>query len=346
MNIFNFLKKNKGFDFLCIGDIMTDAFIKLKNAELSEDNHHEHKKICIPFGEKVPYESVTEICGVGNSANASITISRLGLNSSILSHTGNDFYGQKNKEVLEKNKVNTDLFTIEDNKKSNYHYVLWYNHERTILINHHLYDYSIPKSLMEKKIKTKYIYLSSLGENTLEFHKDLSQYLDKNPDIKLVFQPGTFQIKFGIEKLKDIYQKTDLFFCNVEEAIIILNANENNKDIKSLLKGIKDLGVKLPVITDGPEGAYTYDESGQVLHMPIYPDIAAPIERTGAGDAFASTFSAAKALGCENKNALMWASINSMSVCQYIGARDGLLTKSKIEEYLKNKQADWDIKYL
>jgi len=345
MNIFNFLNKNKP-DFLCIGDIVTDAFIKLKNAEVQEDSNHEHKNICIPFGEKIPFESVNEICGVGNSANAAVAISRLGMKSSLFTHTGNDYYGQKNEMILEKDKVNTDLFTKEENKKSNYHYVLWYDHERTILIKHEKYNYVVSPKLLSRKIKPRYIYLSSLGENTLEFHKEFSKYLNNNPDIKLIFQPGTYQIRFGINNLIDIYKRTELFFCNMEETIMILNADENDRDIKTLLKGIKDLGVKLPVITDGPDGAYTYDEQGRVIYMSIYPDIKPPLERTGAGDAFASTFSAAKALNLDNKTALMWGSINSMSVCQYIGAQEGLLSHAKIEEYIKNKPEGWEAKII
>ncbi len=341
MNIFT-----KRPDFLCIGDIVTDAFIKLKNAEIEEDSSHTHKNICIPFGEKIPFESVKEICGVGNSANASVSIARLGLKADLFTHTGKDYYGQKNKEVLENNRVNTDLFTQEENKKSNYHYVLWYDHERTILINHEKYNYQIPDKLNKGKIKPKYIYLSSLGENTLEFHKDLAKYLDDNPDIKLIFQPGTFQIKFGIMNLKDIYQRSDMFFCNVEEAIKILNSDGNDRDIKNLLKGIKELGVKLPIITDGPNGSYTYDENGEIIYMPIYPDIAPPLERTGAGDSFASTFCAAKALGYDNKTALMWGSINSMSVCQYIGAQEGLLNRKNLEEFLNKKPNGWEVKVI
>lgn len=340
MNIFN---KNKKIDFLSVGDIVSDAFIKLSNAEVIDNNSS--KKICIPFGEKVPFESVTEVCGVGNSANASVTFSRLDMSSGLLSHTGNDYYGHKNIEVLKADNVNTELVYMEDNKKSNYHYVLWYGNERTILINHEKYDYVVPEKLSKGKIKPRYIYLSSLGENTLEFHHKLNDYLNKNPEVKLVFQPGTFQMKFGTENLKEIYLKTEIFFCNKEEAVRILNTPAAGLDIKSLLSGLKGLGVKLPVITDGPNGAYTYDDFGdnKVIHINIYPDIAPPVDRTGAGDAFASTFSAAKSLGLDNKTALMWGSINSMSVCQYVGAEKGLLTRVKLEEYLKNKPAGWEV---
>ncbi len=341
MNIRDIFQKNNKIDFLSIGDIVVDAFIRLDVGEVIETGNS--KKICVPFGEKVPFESVTELLGVGNSANASVAVSRLHINSGLLTHTGDDYYGHKNKEVLRVDDVNTSLVSTDAGKKTNYHYVLWHGDERTILINHEKYDYKIPEQLISGKIKPAYIYLSSLGENTLEFHHQLSLYLKRNPDIKLVFQPGTFQIKFGAIALADLYKRTEIFFCNKEEAIKILNAGEGHMDIQYLLDGLKKLGVRLPVITDGPHGSYTYDEGDRIIHIDIYPDIATPVDRTGAGDAFASTFSAAKYLGLDNRTALMWGSINSMSVCQYVGAQEGLLSREKLENYLKTKPVGWEV---
>ena len=57
---------NKNFDFLAVGDIVTDAFIRLKDAELHCDINHEHCEICMNFGAKIPYESVTVVPAVGN----------------------------------------------------------------------------------------------------------------------------------------------------------------------------------------------------------------------------------------------------------------------------------------
>jgi ribokinase len=346
MNINNLFSRNKSIVFLSIGDITVDAFIKLKQAEITEDEDHNHKKICLDFGDKIAFESSTEILATGNSANSALSISRLGISSSILTHTGNDYYGIKSKEILKENEVDTSLVVNEDDKKTNYHYILWYDHERTILTNHEKYDYKIPQELTSGKIKPKYIYLSSLGENTLEFHHRLNEYLNNNPDIRLIFQPGTFQIKFGAEVLANLYKKTDIFFCNHEEAISILKTNEANSDIKDLLSGLKNLGIKLPIITDGPNGSYSYDELGQIIHLSIYPDTKPPLERTGAGDAFASTFCVAKYLGYDNETALMWGSINSMSVCQHIGSQEGLLTRDILENYLINKPEGWDIKII
>ena len=98
---------------------------------------------------------------------------------------------------------------------------------------------------------------------------------------------------------------------------------------------LKNLGPKIVVITDGPVGAYVFD-GVKKIHGPMFPDIAPPVDRTGAGDAFSSTFTSAIILGKDIETALRWAPINSMSVVQYIGAQAGHLTIAEIEGFLKN----------
>jgi sugar/nucleoside kinase (ribokinase family) len=97
------------------------------------------------------------------------------------------------------------------------------------------------------------------------------------------------------------------------------------------------------VLSDGPNGAYLYMNDG-LWKMPLYPDIAPPLERTGAGDAFSSTFVSALALGKTPLEAFAWGPINSMSVVQEIGAQKGLLSRDKLEEYLAKAPADYKAK--
>jgi sugar/nucleoside kinase (ribokinase family) len=75
--------------------------------------------------------------------------------------------------------------------------------------------------------------------------------------------------------------------------------------------------------------------------MPIYPDPKPPFERTGAGDAFTSTFVAAVMKGADLQGALLWAPINSMSVVQHVGAQKGLLNESQIDRYLREAPAHY-----
>ena len=327
----------KKVEFLSIGDIVVDAFIKLQDAHVHCKLDTEACELCLSFGDKVPYESLHVIPAVGNSPNAAVAAGRLGLKTALLTNLGDDQHGKDCLAVLEKEKVDITFVKIEKEKTTNYHYVLWYDVDRTILIKHQDYQREWPEELKEPPA---WIYLSSLGENSLPFHSEIADYLKKYPAVKLAFQPGTFQIKFGTENLKDIYKRTEIFFCNLEEAQRILKIK--NEDVLVLSKGIAALGPKMVVISDGPKGAYLY-LNGELWHNPIYPDIAPPYERTGAGDAFSSTFTAALALGKPPLEAFSWGPVNAMSVVQYIGAQEGLLSREKLEEYLKKAPGDYKV---
>ncbi|MEK7552992.1 MAG: PfkB family carbohydrate kinase [Patescibacteria group bacterium] len=328
------------FDFVALGDIVTDAFIRLKNAELHCDLKKENCQICLAYGSKIPYESVTVLPAVGNSPNAAVAAARLGLKTALVTDLGADDHGREALATLKRAGVETRFVRVHENRLTNYHYVLWFADDRTILIKHEEYPYALPIISAENSNSKppRWLYLSSLGENSLSYHKALLGYLNGAPEIKFAFQPGTFQIKFGHETLTGLYQRSDVFLCNVGETQKILGTTES--EIKKLLVGLHELGPKIVVITDGPRGAHVLEE-GRVWFMPPYPDPKPPLERTGAGDAFSSTFVAALALGKSVSEALTWAPINSMSVVQQVGAQAGLLDRPTLEKYLAAAPADY-----
>jgi sugar/nucleoside kinase (ribokinase family) len=314
-------------DFFAVGDIVTEPFIRITEAHVTCRIDNTNCEICMRFGDKIPYESTTLCAGVGNASNAAVAAARLGLTSALRAYVGNDRYGQECLEVLTSERVDTSYMVTENGKHTNYHYVLWYENERTILVKHEEFSYQVPELL----ISPKWLYLSSLAENSLAYHEALLELLEKHPSTKLAFQPGTFQMKLGVEKLHALYARTDFFICNKEEAARVLENDET--DIKKLLSGLRELGPKILVITDGTNGAYAYDGE-RFMRVPMYPDVRGPYERTGAGDAFASTVVAALALGESLERALLWGPINSMSVVQDVGAQKGLLTREALEKYL------------
>jgi len=321
-------------NFLSIGDTVTDAFIRIKDASLHCSIDKERCEICFRFADKVPYEDVTIVPAVGNSANAAVAAARLGLSAALVSNVGDDYFGTECLDALRHERVATEFVKTHAGRKTNYHYVLWYEDDRTILIKHEEYDYALSDAGTPR-----WAYLSSLGGNSLPFHQELEEYFTTHPEIKLAFQPGTFQMKFGREALAGMYKRSEVFICNKEEYQRILGMPEEY-DVKKLMAAMHAVGPKIAVLTDGPKGAYASDASAAYF-MPPYPDPKPPYERTGAGDAFSSTFVAFLALGMSVEEALMRAPINSMSVVQYIGAREGLLTREKLEEYLKNAPEDY-----
>ncbi len=336
MNLF----KKKQMDFLAIGDVFIDTFIELETANIETDAHGEHPTLVMPWGDKIAYKSETPVVGVGNAGNAAIAATRLGLNAGLQAIFGTDEDGDRIWNYYKSEKLNPAFIKRVSDKPTNNAYVLQYGPERTILVNQQPYDYQVPEKLLAE-LKPKWIYFTSIAKNTLQFHHDLATWITKNPNTKLAFQPGTFQMTLGKDALADVYKATELFFCNKEESQRILGIDSD--DYAILHSEMRKLGPKIVVITDGPNGLTYSTPDGAGYHLPMYPDPKPPVSRTGAGDATSSTVTAALSLGLPIEQAILWGPINSMSVVQHVGAQGGLLSREKLLEFLKNAPADYKV---
>jgi ribokinase len=320
----------KQIEILAVGDVVTDAFIKL----IDKEEKLEHEKngetwLAIPFGTKIPFDHAEIIEGVGNAGNAAVAMARLGLRTGFVANVGDDQYGRDIIASHKHNGVDTRYICINDNKPSHYHYVLWYKEERTILVNSVDYNYEWPHLRISDI--PQWIYFSSVGKYAEEYHDQIAAWLEAHPSVKLAFQPGTFQMELGTRRLSKLYERSEVLAVNREEAAEISKGNHG--DIGDLFDKLHAMGPKIIVISDGHAGAYASDGSVR-YKMPIFPDPKPPFERTGAGDAFTSTFVAALVKGADVPGALLWAPINSMSVVQKVGAQAGLLGVKEIEKYL------------
>src|SRR5258708_40339555 len=95
----------KKIDLVAIGDITTDAFIRLKNASVHCKGNTNDCEICLPCGDKIPFESVKVVKAVGNAANAAVAGARLGLRSALVANMGDDQNGKDCLVELQKNNV-------------------------------------------------------------------------------------------------------------------------------------------------------------------------------------------------------------------------------------------------
>lgn len=320
------------YDFVAIGDITTDAFIKISDAE--EMVNHGIRQLCVRFGDKVPFDEVIECVAVGNAGNAAVAAAKTGLSSALITRVGDDRNGNDCRAALASRGVAEEYIGVEAGGHTNYHYVLWYGPERTILVKQNAFAYALPESFAAPR----WLYLTSLGNTTLAFHHEIAAFCAAHPETKLAFQPGTFQIKLGKDELKDIYAVSEIFFCNKEEAQTILGTTES--DVKKLMEDLRALGPKRVVVTDGPNGSNVLDDDG-AFHIPMYPDPAPPVSRTGAGDATASTTVAYLIKGLSLRESLMRGMINAASVVQGVGAQTKLLSGKEIEEWYTKKPAEF-----
>lgn len=322
---------------LCIGDIFTDVFIKLFDNEARVDTDKDgSKRLSIPFGSKPPYEFAESVTSVGPSPNAAVSMARLGLRVGLMSWLGDDEVGKRSLNYLAHEHIDTSYIAVQKQVPSSTYYVLRYGADRTILVKNEKYEYkwSAPQT------PPQWIYLSLISADSWPLHQSLLDYLDANPEVRLAFQPGTFHFKWGTKKLASLYKRAEIVVMNREEAVDVTGAPYDVP--RKLAEALHELGPRYVVITDGPHGSYAYHD-GNLLTIPNYPDPAPPVDRTGAGDAFASTIVAALALGESFEMALRWAPINSMSVVQKLGAQAGLLDKDHIENYLKKAPKNYNV---
>ncbi len=322
---------------LAIGDIFTDAFIKLNDDEARVTTDEEGIEwLSVKFGAKMPYDYVDIVSSVGPSPNAAVSFSRLGLRSGLMAFLGDDQVGQESVGYLQSQGVDTSTLVHEPGAKSSYWYVLRYGADRTMLVKNEDYKYE----WREPETAPDWVYLSQLSPNSWELHEHLLAYLEAHPDVKLAFQPGTSHFRWGTEKLRAVYARSHIVVMNREEAMDVTGKPYDS--VRDLANALHELGPHIVVITDGSKGSYaSYD--WKLVTIPNYPDPAPPYERTGAGDAFASTIVAALALGKSMDEALTWAPINSAYVVQKLGAQQGLLHREELEGYLAGAPEEYKV---
>ena len=317
-------------DVLCVGDAATDVFIRLDDPHVLVREEADGRWIDLPYGGKVPFAYAVTVDAGGNAANAAVALARLGLSTALAAHVGADQVGRTMLDALDREGVHTHLVRMDPGTPSNRNFVLWYGHDRTILVHHQIYDYHW--SHLRPQEVPRWLYLSSVGSDAAAYYRQITEWLDAEPTVRFAFQPGTFQIAQSAS-LRNLYRRVDVLVCNREEAVEI--GGGDHGDVGHLLENLHRLGPRIAVVTDGSDGAYASD-GVQRYRVPQFPDREPPTDRTGAGDSFAATLVAALAQGHPLGEALTWAPINAMHVVQDVGSQNGLLDRDTLLRDLKD----------
>lgn len=317
---------NDSYDLVSVGDCSLDTFLTPSEAETLCEINTKDCLVCFSYGDKIPVESLDFSVG-GNAANNAVGGARLGLKTGIITTIGGDILGREIFETLTAEGVHLEFVTKNEKGKSNFSTVINYSGERTILSYHAPKEYVFPKEFPE----AKWVYLTSMGEGYEDFTAKLLEYLEKHPEVNLAVNPGSKQLRSGLELLKPILFRTQVLYVNREEAQKITGIAKSVGAEKNLLEGLLNMGPHTAIVTDGPSGAYV--SNGQsYLFCPIFPSKVA--SRTGAGDAFGSATLTALIKGKTLEEALLWGAVNSASVIGQVGAQKGLLREEEMNQWL------------
>lgn len=316
---------DSNYELISIGDASMDVFMTPTESETLCQIDTKECFIAFSYGDKIPVEDLVFSTG-GNAANNAVGTKRLGVNCAIVLTLGDDSVGNLIIEKLKSEGVGMDYVVRQPGTVSNYSTVINYSGERTIFVYHAPRTYDFPREIPAPS----WVYLTSMGESFLPFYQKVVEWLEANPNTRLAFNPGSYQMRAKKEDLTPVLKKTNVIFVNRQEAGKLTGVSTEAGKEKELLKALASYGPKISVITDGGNGSYLYDGS-KFLKSGVLPVDA--FQRTGAGDAFGSGCLSAIIKGKSLDEALIWGTVNSGSVIGYQGPQKGLLKDDQIEEW-------------
>lgn len=311
-------------DILTIGDSCIDVTMHIADANEISTLNADEPQICFVHGSKIPVDQFYSSMG-GNSVNVATGCNRMGLKTAVYTEIGNDPNGQIIVDGLEKMGIDTKYCIKNEGADTNVNSIVVHNYERTIFSYHAPREYKV-----RDWEKPTFLYYTSIGEGFEKFQMELIEYVEKNKDIGVVFNPGSLQMKAGYNSIKEFLEVTNILILNLEEAVRLIG----EKPLPKMHIDLQKLGPKLTIITDGKNGASGFDGE-HLVEVSAYTDGREVKDKTGAGDAFSSGFISAIFHKKPLKEALGWGSINSFGEITKESAGTGLLSKEEMGKIVR-----------
>lgn len=310
---------------LVIGSCDIDVFI---TPQLASSFTQTDRLVSFNLGDKVPV-NINQMCLGGNGSNVSVGLKRLGLDSSFYTYFGTDLFSTLIHDSISKEGVTLiEHDGFGDNTSISL--ILDFSTDRVIFSHHEVREHKFNPAHVDVYDA---MYLTSIGKEWVEAYKQIVSYIHSN-HMNVAFSPGSPQFASLDDVVYEVIAGSQILFVNKEEGQKLLDKKgEKGEEIKDLLLKLSRLGPETISITDGKNGAFAYSK-GEYFSLPPYDKDAQTIDKTGAGDAYASSFFASILHGNDVKEAMRWGAVNSNSVMQKVGAQAGLLTPEEIKDQL------------
>ncbi len=300
---------------LTIGKTVQDVFLKSEEF----DPHKEGKMVYthLPLGLKMEVEDVTFSTG-GNAGNVAVTLARQGLDVSYMWTLGHDPASETILRELDNEGINTSHVVQREHYQAGYSTILIAtNGERTILNHRGVSTNSRGVDLNLDAIgKFDWVYPTSLANGGIELLRKIVDHAEKH-DTKVMLNPAGPELAEP-EKLKALLESVEILCVNKEEMQKLVHG----ETMEELVHHGLNL-VPVVIVSDGPNGVVASDGK-TIVKAGMYEDVKV-LDRTGAGDAFASGFLSQWVQGKSLADSIVFASANSTSVVRYVGAKAGIL---------------------
>ena len=335
------------YDIITIGSATRDVFLTSPLFKVLRDPKHLSKigfktgeAQCFALGSKIEIGPPILTTG-GGATNAATAFSRQGLKTATLIKIGKDESGEAVLNELKKEKI-TPFAVIEKNFPTAYSMILLApSGERTILVYRGASENLKIQEIPFERLKSQWVYISP-GKISFEVIEKIFNHFSKNKTL-IAFNPSGYFIEMGVKKLKPLLAKSKVVILNREEAARLTSVDYQKE--KEIFKKLDEFTPGIAAMTDAEKGVLVSD-GFRIYQAGIFPSLGeeekSVIDRTGAGDAFASGFVAGliqKKEKCEKglcrpyniEYAIRLGSANATSVIEKIGAKEGIITKKEFE---------------
>ena len=304
----------KKVDIIGIGEVVLDWVVEIPHFPKPD--------------EKIDALSENYFSG-GVTANYLVAVARLGVSCGFIGAVGNDAYGDFLIEDFKKEKIDTSM--ILKKKKTPINFIFIVKGEKTIIQSPHMQT----TKLDIEDLDESYIANAKLLHTTI-IHPDITERainIAKENDVKISIDLESQIAQRGWNNLKSVLLKADILIPNKEGAKSITKGSTPQEAAKILIKR----GIPIVVITLGSKGALITTEEFQE-EVPTYK-VENIIDTTGAGDTFNGTLSVAYWIKRWNlKKSTIYANAAASLKIQKLGARTGMPTEKRINEFLEKKK--------
>jgi len=324
------------YDIITIGTATRDGFFEGINFLKTKDSRFRvGEGICLSFGSKVEVPKVTFTTG-GVGTNTAATFSRQELKTAVICRVGKDVSGEEIIRGLIRDKINTSFIQKDNDAPTAYSVIfLTESGERTILSYKGAGEKLTEKEIPWRKLRAKWFFIGSLGGNE-KLLKTLFSFAQKNK-IKVAGNPGSRELKI-LKAEPNFLNYYDVFIVNQEEASYLTGIPYQQE--KKVFQKLDQWVNGIVVMTGGAKGLIV--SNGEIIWQAGIFKEKKLVDRTGAGDSLGSGFVAGLIQKTQKSNfiinpeaieyAIRLGSANATSNVEYVGAKEGLLTKNEFQK--------------
>ena len=327
------------YEVITVGSAIWD--VMLKSSEFRVLKSHKISggvALCEVYGGKSELSEMLMTSG-GGATNVAASLVNWGVKVGVVAKVADDKLGKLIYEDMEAWGIGTELMVKSPEGQSGLSVgLIAADGGRSIMTYRGVGKGFSSAELPWDKLETKWLYISSLGGNTVLL-EDLLVWASKQK-VGVVFNPGRLEIEKK-ESWWNYLGKIDALIINRSEAAQLLGTEFAEKE--KIEEGLAQCPCKYKVVTEGKDGAFAIECEGGVSRLVgIGRFKVRSVDDTGAGDAFGAGVVYGMVKGWPVEQWLKLAAANGANEVTGMGAKSGLLTDAKMKVWMKKRIEMWE----